>query len=136
VIPLPLPVPLPPPLPPPKAPPPLLYPPPLPGVKGRSDLQALNAAWSAGLDCSSLNRPLKPPLKADGLGRVTPCADRQLSNLLKAALNPPDPPNPDGRSEAQALRALSIVLLLGALELLPLEPPPKPVTPCSRRQLK
>ena len=87
-------------------------------------MQALNAALSAGLDCSSLNRSLKPPPEADGLGRVTPWADRQLSNLPNAALNPPDPPDPpnppDGRSEAQALRALLIVLLL---DLLPLEVP-------------
>src|SRR5580658_6087584 len=80
--------------------------PPLPGVNGRSDLQALSAAWPAEVDCSSLNRLLKPPPEADGLGRVTPCADRQLSNLPNAALNPPDPPDPpnppDGRSEAQA----------------------------------
>ena len=81
----------------------------------------MNAALSAGLDCSSLNRSLKPPPEAYGLRRVTPCAHMQLSNLPNAALNPPDlpdPPNPPGgRSEAQALRALLIVLLL---ELLPL----------------
>jgi hypothetical protein len=97
------------------------------------------------VDCSWLNTLLKPPPEADGLGRVTPCAARQLSNLLNAAANPPDPPNPPaGRSAAQALRALLIVVLLGALplELLPLElpplelPPREPVTPCSRRQLK
>ncbi len=109
-------------------------------------MQALSAAWPAGVDCSSLNTLLNPPPEADGLGRVTPCADRQLSNLPNAALNPPlDPPNPpDGRSEAQACRALLMVLLLELLplellplELLPLElPVPNPVTPCSRRQLR
>jgi hypothetical protein len=137
--------------------PPLLPPPwpPLPGVNGRSDLQALSAARPAEVDCSSLNTLLNPPPEADGLGRVTPCADRQLSKLPNAALNPPpDPPNPpDGRSEAQACRALLFVLLLELpplelppldvppLEVPPLEvpppevPPPNPVTPCSRRQL-
>jgi hypothetical protein len=138
VLPLPLPLPLPPlsPMP----PPPLPWPP-LPGVNGRSDLQALSAARPAEVDCSSLNTLLNPPPEADGLGRVTPCADRQLSKLPNAALNPPpDPPNPpDGRSEAQACRALLFVLLLELppLEVPPLEvPPPNPVTPCSRRQLK
>ncbi len=145
---LPLPLPLLPLLPPPW--------PPLPGVNGRSDLQALSAARPAEVDCSSLNTLLNPPPEADGLGRVTPCADRQLSKLPNAALNPPpDPPNPpDGRSEAQACRALLFVLLLELppfevppldvppldvppLDVPPLDvPPPNPVTPCSRRQLK
>lgn len=107
--------------------PPLVLPPPKlpPGVKGRSDLQALNAALSAGLpDCRSANSPRKPLPEDDPLGSVTPCAERQLSNFWKAALNPTDPPNPpDGRSEAQAWRALLIAALLGVLPLeeLPLE---------------
>jgi hypothetical protein len=128
-------------------PPPLELPPPYPppGLNdGRSDLHALNAAWSVGFDRSWLNRSRKPPPEAaDGLGRVTPCEDRQLLNLANAALDPlesPEPPNPpDGRSEAHAWRALAIVLLLGGVVpgLGVLAPPrPNPVTPCSRRQLK
>ena len=67
-----------------------------------------------GADCSSANKPLKPPPEADGLGSVTPCADRQLSNLLNAALNPPIRRSAEPAGRAQRGAGLTGVVNRGA----------------------